>query len=43
MHDFFQGVAMPLHTILIVSGSWILLLVLLVWKYKTWQDKEEDN
>jgi hypothetical protein len=25
---------MPLHTILIVGGSWVILLVLTIWSYR---------
>jgi len=34
---------MPLHTILIVGGSWILLLVLTVWNYRRHRDSDRDG
>jgi hypothetical protein len=30
----------PLHTVLIVGGSWILLLVLAVWNYRRQRDED---
>jgi hypothetical protein len=34
---------MPLHTLLIVGGSWILLLVLTVWSYRRHSDGEDEQ
>ena len=28
---------MPLHTILIVAGSWVLILALTIWRVVTWK------
>lgn len=33
---------MPLHTILIIAGSWIVLLILTAWKYATWKKGRDD-
>ncbi len=33
---------MPLHSILVIAGSWIILLILTVWKYKTWKRGSDD-
>lgn len=33
---------MPVHTILIIAGSWTLLLILTIWKYKTWKNRSDD-
>ena len=29
---------MPLHTILIVGGSWVILLILTIWYYRRTRD-----
>jgi hypothetical protein len=34
---------MPLHTILIVGGSWVILLILTVWNYRRQSGKEDDE
>ena len=34
---------MPLSTLLIVGGSWVLLLVLAIWKYTTWKNDGGDE
>jgi hypothetical protein len=39
---FWERIEMPLHTILIIAGAWILLLVLTVWKYTTWKKGRDD-
>lgn len=33
---------MPLHSILIIAGSWVILLILTVWKYTTWKSRSDD-
>jgi len=32
---------MPWPTIAIVGGSWVVLLVLVLWRYFSWKDEEE--
>ena len=34
---------MPLHTILIVGGSWVILLILTVWNYRRQGGNGEDD
>lgn len=34
---------MPLHTLLIVGGSWILLLILTVWNYRRQGRRGDDE
>jgi hypothetical protein len=29
---------MPIHTLLIVGGSWILLLILTIWRISRWKN-----
>ena len=33
---------MPTHTLLIVTGSWILLLALTIWKTARWKDEDDE-
>ncbi len=33
---------MPLHTLLIVGGSWVLLLILTVWNYRRGSSKDDE-
>jgi hypothetical protein len=33
---------MPLSTLLIVGGSWLLILVLTLWRVATWKDGGDD-
>jgi hypothetical protein len=32
---------MPLHTILIVGGSWVVILLLTLWRVRTWRDGDD--
>lgn len=34
---------MPLHTLLIVGGSWVILLLLTIWSYRRQGGKGEDE
>ena len=34
---------MPLHTVLIVAGSWIALLALVVWNYRRHSREGDDR
>ena len=33
---------MPLQTILIVAGSWLILIFLTIWKYRFWKNGGDD-
>ena len=33
---------MPLSTLLIVGGGWLLILVLTLWRVATWKDGGDD-
>ena len=33
---------MPLQTILIVAGSWLILIFLTIWKYRSWKNNGDD-
>lgn len=34
---------MPLHTLLIVGGSWVVILILTVWRVRTWKSGGDDR